>query len=902
MRDSIGQPYFKYWGKAGVNDSYHLLVYHCLDVAAVASELLNADTLLLRRLVSLTGIPAPKLLPFITFLVSIHDIGKFSFTFQHYRPDIANTFLCPEPCGQRVAHHSTFGSALWEHFGWCNETFQRLVADSTADPADLRDQWRLLLNAVTGHHGRPPKVDYRLQRADVNVNHAEAFVDDMGKLLLAESTIEGFALDEAVLAKASFLLAGLTILADWLGSNENMFTYEPKPQPLNIYWQKAQVLARLALVSAGVLPQPTAQVTGFAALYSEYTPRPMQYIVDKMPCGKSQSLTIIEDLTGGGKTEAATVLTSRLMSGGLADGIYMALPTTATANAMHKRIKKVYPQLFGEHAEPNFILVHSAAALVRILDESDKREAEAPYCTDQNEESIGSQLTPWLRDGRKRALLAQVGVGTIDQALLGVLPAKHSPLRLLGLFRKVLIVDEVHAYDTYTHRLLCDLLGFHAAFGGSAILLSATLPLKTRQELLDAYDRGRGIEPAKLLKNVYPVVVHRDGEGVQEIGIDSSAADRREICIESIDDEAEVLQRIIEAAHRGRCAAWICNTVSDAIRCFDTLEERLGNDARVLLFHSRFTLDDRQRIEGLVVEAVGKESTATNRRGVVVVGTQVIEQSLDIDFDVLVTDLAPVDLIIQRLGRLHRHQRNATGDLVEGADQRGPTVLTVHAPEWSETPSSTWFVQKFPAASMVYVDHGKLWLGLKILRELGTLVLPDHARKLMEYVYGPDALAPEGLQGSSLEAEGRQRSERTLASSNTLSLATGYDGDNWWDEVRTPTRLGEDTTTIRLGVYRDGQLQPISKKALVPWAFSEVRLSARKVDFNNNKTGSASLYGEDVQAALTEATARMTDEAKWCVVVPMLAEGPAWVGKVLDSNGTVRALHYDSDRGLRVEG
>ncbi len=258
---------------------------------------------------------------------------------------------------------------------------------------------------------------------------------------------------------------------------------------------------------------------------------------------------ILEDVTGAGKTEAAMVLVHKMMSAGLADGLYVGLPTMATANAMYQRMWECYRQLYRAGSLPSLVLAHGAADLSADFRQSimlSEQLADKSYQSDELSASI--YCNQWLGDSRKKALLANVGVGTIDQALIAVLPAKHQSLRLLGLTDKVLLADEVHAYDPYMRKLLITLLEAHAAQGGSIILLSATLPYSFRMELVQAYACGARFsrecrfEPTLLDTKSYPLVTRFSHVGLSEDPVPTRESARRSVVIQRIDSEAAALK------------------------------------------------------------------------------------------------------------------------------------------------------------------------------------------------------------------------------------------------------------------------------------------------------------------------------------------------------------------------
>jgi CRISPR-associated endonuclease/helicase Cas3 len=268
-----------------------------------------------------------------------------------------------------------------------------------------------------------------------------------------------------------------------------------------------------------------------------------------------------------------------------------------------------------------------------------------------------------------------------------VLPAKYQSLRLLGLAERVLIVDEAHAYDGYMGRELERLLEFQAALDGNAIVLSATLPRAVRQPLATAFARGLGREAPVLRAHDYPLVSIVAADRVHEEAKEPRADIRRSLEIERLPDEATALERIAETARAGAAVAWVRNTVDNAFEAAGLLREM---SFEVALFHARFAMGDRLEVERAIVGRFGKRGDPARRPGVLI-ATQVIEQSLDLDFDLLVSDLAPIDLLLQRAGRLWRHPERPRPIL-------GPRLLVV-APDPAARIGQDWYAAAFPRAA-----------------------------------------------------------------------------------------------------------------------------------------------------------------------------------------------------------
>ena len=316
--------------------------------------------------------------------------------------------------------------------------------------------------------------------------------------------------------RASFAVAGIAVLADWIGSNQEWFPYFEPVRDLGAYWNDARERAQRAVREAGVLPAAAAASGslryGNLIGLQKAAPSPMQRWAEKVALPSGPTLFMIEDETGSGKTEAALMLAHRLIASGAADGLYVALPTMATANAMFDRLAGAHRHLFAADAQPSIALAHGArdmhegfrAAMQRGGRDEDPYSDtggrdEAPYSDtgardEASETTASAACAAWIADDRRRTFLADAGAGTIDQALLAILPSRHQSLRLLGLMHRVLILDEVHAYDAYMQREMERLLEFQAGLGGSAILLSATLPLSVRERLTDAFANGLGKE------------------------------------------------------------------------------------------------------------------------------------------------------------------------------------------------------------------------------------------------------------------------------------------------------------------------------------------------------------------------------------------------------------------------
>ncbi|MFQ5597417.1 MAG: CRISPR-associated helicase Cas3' [Nitrospiria bacterium] len=895
MPDKERNNIYRYWGKASPSEeggaACHLLPYHCLDVAAVGEILLGDQPALLDQLSQVSGLPPVDLLGWLPFLLTIHDIGKFADGFQNLKPDLMTSLQKRETQAAYQHRHDFWGycfcrAYLPDLLIKASEIFEK-EAICKEDLWDLLDPW---ISAVTGHHGRPPQLDInippmRMQFPAQVGSDVLCFIEETATLLLPN----GFPLqlvqyeNDTQFKRVSWCVAGLAVLSDWIGSNQRWFPYRVKRVPLSHYWKEiALPRARHAVDEAGLTVLRSAQSSKTTQLFSHIeTVTPLQNLSETIALAEKPQLFIIEEVTGGGKTEAAITLAHRMMAHGHADGIFMALPTMATANAMHRRVRKMYQMLYRDGEQPSLILAHSASRMALDIEKKNIRDKEYT----QGEQSASQDCTEWLSDGRKKALLAHVGVGTIDQALLGILHNRYQSLRLFGLVRKVLIVDEVHACDEYVFKLLCTLLKFHAAVGGSAILLSATLPQQMREQLLKAYSEEITLQPPKGKYAAYPLLTHF-GEGrPKEIPFEARSATSRKVAVQPLHSKEEVTALLQRKLDGGDCVCWIRNTVYDALETYYEWFSRLGKE-RVMLFHARFTLGDRLKIEKEVLRRFGPDSTKEDRRGILLIATQVVEQSLDLDFDIMVSDLAPIDLLIQRAGRLQRHAR----------ENRGGPILGVYTPQPIEKAGKEWFKEMFPKGAGVYKHHGQLWLTAYWICQKKGFSMPDDARNMIESVYAESVQSriPAALQKTEEKVEGEESAQRGLARFNQLNLDEGYLADmaQWQDDVYAPTRLGEPTVTVRLGRLNGAVLVPwIQGNTGHDWELSQVSIYQKVI---------AEEDPDWFPKAVTAAKAKMPDQGRYCLVIPLRQTGGQWRGQALNGQGNRVKVQYSNRIGLEI--
>ncbi len=717
------------WEKIGQGEglvSYHLLPYHCLDVAAVADSWWEVDPALQSLFSSDASYSLQQLKAWLLFFIALHDYGKLDIRFQlkasHAMREVYPDF---DPDLVAVSGPYFHGPAGYSLFYF---DFQALMGWSEYD-TERWDRWSPWLAAVTGHHGEVPDYPSSEILLDESCDADSSIIEhDKAARVRWVYTLELLFLKPAGLSiedlPPSFnpLITGYCSVADWLGSNsEEGFYFLSQQQALDVYYESRLPIAETLLKKSGLIAakQPFKSVVDL--LPDEYgvEPRQLQTLVTQFPV--EQGLTLIEAPTGSGKTETALAYAWRILDAGLADSIIFALPTQATANAMLTRLETIAPILFQDH--PNLVLAHGKST---FNDQFWKIQQNYFANTPQDENEAKVQCAQWLSSSRKRVFLGQIGVCTIDQVLVSVLPMRHKFVRGFGIGKSVLIVDEVHAYDSYMYGLLGEVLRQQREMGGSALLLSATLPYHQRSALVKCWQ-------GDLLANrrePYPLVTNVNREGkITPYKLDNDDLPEERIVGIEVQEKPdlladdELIEQMLQAAEQGAQVVFICNLVDVA----QQTAKRLRQQQRVTvdLFHARYRFCDRQAIEASILETYGKEGE--RQQGRILIATQVVEQSLDLDFDWMITQLCPIDLLFQRMGRLHRHPRQRPS----GFEQPRCTVLIPDDEDYG-------------LHELIYGNTRVLWRTAQmLLKAERKIVFPDAYRKWIEKVYQEEVWGDE---------------------------------------------------------------------------------------------------------------------------------------------------------------
>lgn len=643
------------------------VLYHCIIVGEVARALLSYFPQSIRNIIFPSG---------VTLIAACHDVGKVNPMF------MKKIYQAVEKV--EISHYPALKDARIDlekstgcHAGVSQVTFQH--------------DYPYIASIVGRHHGANPKIALL---PDDPILGGKPWFDCRQQLFkqLQEYFQETFpTIDSFFHASA---IAGLVAVADWIGSGTVFQNLK------SIELESVGKLASEAIHKAGFIEPKIRKGLSFKEVFG-FAPRETQSsLIDMID---KPGTYILEALMGEGKTEAALYGAYKMLEQGFAPGIYFALPTKLTSEKMYERVQDFLQRILEDCETKHLHLLHGSSWLLE---------------TELGEEgSIGHS---WF-DTNKRKILAPFAVGTLDQALLSVLNVKHGFVRSFGLAGKVVILDEIHSYDAYTGTLVQYLVKELEQLGCTVILLSATLTSARKEEILDVQLSHQST------RDPYPQIIRKVGNQLQSC---SPKGPKESTCSIHCESSTElVIARVRQAALEGAQVLWIENAVSEAQAAFKQYAAWAAEaDVEVGLVHSRFPSERRTELENHWVGLYGKHgSRARKVRGRILFGTQVLEQSLDIDADLLITKLAPSDMLLQRMGRLWRHADNDSLRPAESSKEMIVLVPDVFCKsfnvEFGFGPSGAIY------APYVLWRTYQEWIGMK------TVTIPADMRRILESTY-----------------------------------------------------------------------------------------------------------------------------------------------------------------------
>lgn len=791
---------------------WHPLFDHMTDVAACFECLCSCHSIR-RALEKVAGRTLDECdIARLSVLAFLHDIGKANSGFQAKRwktnMDIPKDW--PQHAGHGIEAIKLFET---EAYLIIEPLIENICAWGEASEP--------LLIASISHHGRPIKKE---QYGDWNKNIWKSVASSYSPSTVLKEIGERA---EAIYPQAfepggkplpethafAHLFAGLVQLADWLGSDTAFFPFS-KPGEDRVASAKAKARDAISVIGLDVddwRNKLEQCAPNFAATFGIPEPRPIQFAMGDPQLGP---LLILESETGSGKTEAALWRFMHLFHAGLVDSLYFALPTRVAATQIYNRVQAAVNNLWPNNS-PLTVLALSGydtqadGAKVHRLPGFEVQWSDIP-----DDEKAPQR---WAAESAKRFLAAPVAVGTIDQALLAALQVRHAHMRHAMLARSLLVVDEVHASDPYMTVLLEQLLKAHLNNGGQALLLSATLGSSARNRYLALTPKEKRPQTTSMSFDAacavpYPAISdHNKTRAVAATGISKQV---KWTAHDIIDSPEQIAQMAISAAQQGAKVLVIRNTVPAAIATFEAIEKYIPDPSWLFavngiptLHHSRFSRQDRPVMDKAIEAQLGKHRP---HGALIVVGTQTLEQSLDIDADVLITDLCPMDVLLQRIGRLHRHSRPAS--------ERPAAFQAAQA--WVLTPTghdlnpllakSQHGLGMFHNGGGIYADLRVLEATRALLAERPVVSIPADNRYLVEAATHPERLsAIQEQQGEAWKIlgqkiEGDTGARQTIARLQALDVDQLFGDFEFPNDVQIATRLGAQDRILHFNLELSG--------------------------------------------------------------------------------------------------
>lgn len=610
----------KIWAKTAPKKS---LINHMLETGIVAGCLTDTNGIyhpVLNRLSEITGYDSDTLLAKIVFICAIHDIGKIHPTFQGRDGETL------EVLRQENLNQMSFDTRF-RHEQYGANIFDRL----SVEDVDIKNS-DIIAQIIRMHHQKEQKKNSDIDIIKIDDKekakkwrHIQNEIYDYIKNVFRFDNLNLINKDinKSELFVVQNAILGIMITADWIASNSYVFDNQ-QYENVDEFLESRKTQALKFLNNEGLIRQQIPVMQDFRSAFG-FNGRPVQNDVEKIVHKNDIKCMLIESDCGSGKTEAALYAAAVLGNRSGLSGIYMGLPTGVSAEAIQDRVD----EFLTSRGMRNTKLYTSKSMLLR---EPDKK----PIWTDMS----------------RQRLLAASAVGTVDQVMTAARLVRFESVRMDGLASKVLIIDEIHAYDAYMLAVIKDLLKICGELDVPVIMLSATLPISTKNDLLGVLGDG-DIE----LHNGYPVISYVTKDGMVHEHVSHQYMPDKKISCELLpilNDNDKIARYAVDVVKDGGCECVIMNTVADAICVYDKIKKNKKNDCKIILYHSRMTINARDKTSRKILAMCGKDRTKRPER-VIIVGTQVLEQSLDIDVDYMITAICPIDLLFQRIGRYHRH-------------------------------------------------------------------------------------------------------------------------------------------------------------------------------------------------------------------------------------------------------
>ena len=749
----------KIWAKTAPKKS---LINHMLETGIVAGCLTDTNGIyhpVLNRLSEITGYDSDTLLAKIVFICAIHDIGKIHPTFQGRDGETL------EVLRQENLNQMSFDTRF-RHEQYGANIFDRL----SVEDVDIKNS-DIIAQIIRMHHQKEQKKNSDIDIIKIDDKekakkwrHIQNEIYDYVKNVFRFDNLNLINKDinKSELFVVQNAILGIMITADWIASNSYVFDNQ-QYENVDEFLESRKTQALKFLNNEGLIRQQIPVMQDFRSAFG-FNGRPVQNDVEKIVHKNDIKCMLIESDCGSGKTEAALYAAAVLGNRSGLSGIYMGLPTGVSAEAIHDRVD----EFLTSRGMRNTKLYTSKSMLLR---EPDKK----PIWTDMS----------------RQRLLAASAVGTVDQVMTAARLVRFESVRMDGLASKVLIIDEIHAYDAYMLAVIKDLLKICGELDVPVIMLSATLPISTKNDLLGVLGDG-DIE----LHNGYPVISYVTKDGMVHEHVSHQYMPDKKISCELLpilNDNDKIARYAVDAVKDGGCECVIMNTVTDAICVYDKIKKNKKNDCKIILYHSRMTINARDKTSRKILAMCGKDRTKRPER-VIIVGTQVLEQSLDIDVDYMITAICPIDLLFQRIGRYHRH--GDAGTIREHVVVANTVQVLIPATLSSYGGTEYVYEKCYLDATIDAINEHN-----------GHLLIPSGMPDMINYVYSH----------ASIDVRVRQIIDEANSDAGNIKIENGfeiYTRKNDLTDKNLNVRLSNtDETMVQIAILNDAEIETLGQSS-----------------------------------------------------------------------------------------
>lgn len=620
------------------------------------------------------------LVEIIKFAAGMHDIGKCNPEWQvntlkiHPEHESLKDLIIPETINKDLnkwRHDINSGVFFANNSRIKNTGFKKLLTEiSASHHGDFNVSKEVLKHSKYSIDLKWVETQQKIEEKIIEVLELENIIDYELKINNDNDSV-----------RSKILITGIVVLADWLASRGDFIVQTENQNSYKEYRNNTRKIANKHMNLLGLnKPLWKKEITWESMFPQISTPNDFQKsFIEQQETFKTNGLTLISAPMGIGKTETALYLASINGSHTNNSGFWLTLPTQATANAIFERSTEVIEKIYS-NKENSVALLHSNSKLNEAMEKITKKNkrvfAEDVINYKENMDDFDESSAVELENSfynasnlfiseflveQKTGGMSSAVISTVDQAINSVTPLKHNMLRWLSITGKTIILDEVHDFDSYTFNLIEKFLEWAGYFNLNIILMSASLSEKSQKKLVKAYAGNRNTENVIPNGGINsPSWVHIKNYNNESINknvsnyIKPQEYNEYTINMMETDSPTDEIEKIIKNNKNANTLV-VSHTVNQAISFYRKIKENY--DGEVILLHSRMTENEKQKILKNILSYSGKPGVSKERKPHILISTQLVQQSMDIDYDLIISIMSPLPELLQRIGRVYRHDQ-----------------------------------------------------------------------------------------------------------------------------------------------------------------------------------------------------------------------------------------------------